>query len=188
MNSELLSKIIDPIIVLDGQYSNRLRIKEENRILWRFTAFLAHSGDSWFWLTGLVLVWLFSGKEWHYKAAVLAISLVFQAIFVLAIKFMVRRRRPVGEWGAIYRSTDPHSFPSGHAARAALLMVLSWGLGPGWFAWLLTIWAPMVSMARVMMGLHYLSDVLVGVIVGSVVGCVMLAIQHLMVIYLPFLF
>ena len=48
---------------------------------------------------------------------------------VLAIKFLVRRERPQGEWGGIYRNTDPHSFPSGHAARAFLIAVVASALG-----------------------------------------------------------
>jgi hypothetical protein len=28
-------------------------------------SFFAHSGDSWFWLAGLGLVWLWGGTAWH---------------------------------------------------------------------------------------------------------------------------
>ena len=47
------------------------------------------------------------------------------AALVLVLKFLIRRRRPEGEWGGIYRQTDPHSFPSGHAARSVLIAVLA---------------------------------------------------------------
>ena len=56
-------------------------------------------------------------------------GILILAALVLAIKFLVRRQRPEGEWGAIYRNTDPHSFPSGHAARAVLLAGLFWARG-----------------------------------------------------------
>ena len=92
----------------------------------------------------------------------------------MAIKFTVRRSRPEGEWGSIYRSTDPHSFPSGHAARAAMLAVLALGLGPVWFAVVLLIWAPLVALARVAMGLHYLLDALAGVLIGVVIAFIFL--------------
>jgi undecaprenyl-diphosphatase len=88
----------------------------------------------------------------------------------MAIKLLVRRRRPEGEWGAIYRRTDPHSFPSGHAARAGLLATLIAGWGPAWLAPILLVWAPLVILARVAMGLHYLSDVLAGAALGVLVG------------------
>jgi membrane-associated phospholipid phosphatase len=89
---------------------------------------------------------------------------------VLLIKFTVRRKRPEGEWGAIYRNTDPHSFPSGHAARAVLIAFLFLALGPPWLAVLLLAWAPLVSLARVSMGVHYLSDVVAGSILGLVIA------------------
>jgi undecaprenyl-diphosphatase len=88
----------------------------------------------------------------------------------MLVKFSVRRRRPEGEWGAIYRKTDPHSFPSGHAARAAMLAMLAAGLGPSWFSLLLALWAPLVILARVAMGVHYLSDVLAGALFGLLLG------------------
>jgi undecaprenyl-diphosphatase len=89
---------------------------------------------------------------------------------VLTIKFTVRRRRPEGEWGAIYRSTDPHSFPSGHAARAALIAVLGVATGPAWLGILVSVWAPLVILARVVMGVHYLSDVVAGALLGFIMG------------------
>jgi len=105
------------------------------------------------------------------------LSIIALAAIVLAIKFTIRRRRPEGEWGAMYRTTDPHSFPSGHAARAILIAVLGIGLGPGWLAILLCIWAPLVALARVAMGLHYLSDIVAGAVLGAIAGIVILQIR-----------
>ena len=107
---------------------------------------------------------------------IMIFSLVVLAVFVIALKFLIRRRRPEGDWGQIYRATDPHSFPSGHAARAFLFAVLAIGLGPIWLAWIFMIWAPLVSLARVMMGVHYLSDVVAGILIGILFALVMIAL------------
>jgi undecaprenyl-diphosphatase len=53
-----------------------------------------------------------------------------------------------------------------------MLAAAAVGLGPPWFAILLVIWAPMVGMARVAMGVHYLSDVIVGALLGIFMGFV----------------
>ena len=103
----------------------------------------------------------------------MATGITLTAVIVLTIKFLVRRKRPEGDWGSIYRSTDPHSFPSGHAARAMMLAVLALALGPAWLAVVLILWAPFVSVARIAMGLHYLSDVLAGIILGGIMGAVL---------------
>ena len=154
----------------DADWSGRMRIAEERGLRRYLAIFLAHSGDSWFWLSGLILLWLLGSDYWKQRAMVLGGSILVTAVVVLAIKFTVRRRRPEGDWGSIYRSTDPHSFPSGHAARTILLATVTAGLGPVWLALILVVWAPLVALARVMMGLHYLSDVIVGAVLGLCIG------------------
>jgi len=89
---------------------------------------------------------------------------------VMMLKFIIRRRRPEGEWGGIYRNTDPHSFPSGHAARAFMIALVATSLGPAWAGILLWVWAPLVSLARVAMGVHYLSDIVAGALLGILIG------------------
>jgi undecaprenyl-diphosphatase len=160
------------VLDLDARISAQLRIAEKPGPLRTLAAVLAHSGDSWFWLAGLAILWLVSGSTWRIWSARMIAAVIFTAVIVLVTKFAVRRRRPEGEWGRIYRSTDPHSFPSGHAARAVMLVVLVAGLGPDWFALMLALWAPAVALARVSMGVHYLSDVLAGGILGALIGAV----------------
>ncbi len=176
------------IIALDRSLSKSLRLQPEKRWLWKLSAFFAHSGDSWFWLTALFIFWLISHNAWHVRSALMAAGVLVLAGLVLAVKFSVRRSRPPGEWGAIYRNTDPHSFPSGHAARAALLAVMALGLGPVWFAILILVWAPLVSLARVGMGVHYLSDVLAGMVLGIVTGVLILQASPLLMAFFPFIF
>lgn len=158
------------ILELDARLSDRLRVAEQPGLLRTLAVFFAHSGDSWFWGAGLVLLWRLGNPFWKQWAIVLFAGIATLAILVLTIKFTVRRQRPEGEWGGIYRNTDPHSFPSGHAARAFLIAVLAIGLGPAWLGLLLCLWAPLVSLARVAMGVHYLSDIAAGAILGISVG------------------
>jgi undecaprenyl-diphosphatase len=154
----------------DHFYSNQLRYAEKPGPLRRLAILLAHSGDSWFWGLGLLAAWLLGPPEWKVLAPRLLLAIAALAVLVLAVKRLIRRQRPQGEWGGIYRLTDPHSFPSGHAARMALLLALAAAWGPAWLAWLLLLWAPLVALARVAMGVHYLSDVLGGALVGLAVA------------------
>lgn len=176
------------LVAIDLTASQRVRLRQNGGLNWKLAVFFAHSGDSWFWMAGLGLVWLFTNGAWHRNAALMAIGVGALAVLVLAIKFTIRRQRPEGEWGAIYRNTDPHSFPSGHAARAAMLAVMAMGLGPAWFGWAVLVWAPLVSLARVSTGVHYLSDIVAGLALGVAAGFGMLEIAPLLVNGLPFLF
>ncbi len=135
---------LEQLLTLDARLSTKIRIAERPGNLRTIAAVLAHSGDSWFWWAGLAMLWWLGNPFWRTLALTVLLSIIALAVIVLAIKFTIRRRRPEGEWGAVYRSTDPHSFPSGHAVRAILIAVLAIGLGPSWLALLLVIWAPMV--------------------------------------------
>jgi membrane-associated phospholipid phosphatase len=172
----------------DVDLTNRIRLKSTSSRWWRLAALMAHSGDSWVWAIGLALVWLFSSLIWHDYAAVLEISIVIQALTVFSLKGLIRRRRPEGEWGGIYRQLDPHSFPSGHATRAVMLAVLALSLGPAWFGWLVAVWAPLVCLSRVMTGVHYISDILGGMVLGLAMGVVLVGLSSLWPVILPFLF
>lgn len=154
------------ILELDRDWSYALRVAEKPGLLRNFAVFFAHSGDSWFWGLAMVIVWFTADLFWKRWAVYELWWISALAAVVMTLKFLIKRRRPEGEWGAIYRNTDPHSFPSGHAARAFLIAALATLLGPDWLAAVLWIWAPLVSIARVAMGVHYLSDVLAGAIVG----------------------
>jgi undecaprenyl-diphosphatase len=164
------------LIELDARLSERIRIAEQPGPLRLLAAVLAHSGDSWFWLAGLGLLWWLGTDYWKKIALTMVIAILVTALVVFIVKFTVRRRRPEGDWGKFYRSTDPHSFPSGHAVRAMMLAVVVLGIGPLWFGLLLLTWAPFVGLARVAMGVHYLSDVLAGMLMGVVMGVLVLLI------------
>ncbi len=160
------------ILALDARFSERLRVAENPGLLRNIAAFFAHSGDSWFCLLALGILWWLGTEAWRWRATLLIIAIIITAVLVLMLKFTIRRQRPAGEWGEIYRTTDPHSFPSGHATRAFLLATMALGLGPAWFGAALAIWAPLVALARVAMGVHYLSDILAGLGIGVVMGIV----------------
>jgi len=163
------------LLQLDARLSSALHIAEKPGPLRSAAAVLAHSGDSWFWGAAMLLLWWAGTPFWKQWSIIMLVSISILAAFVMALKFVIRRRRPEGRWGSIYRNSDPHSFPSGHAARAFLIAVLAAGLGPAWAAVALWLWAPLVSIARVAMGVHYVSDVLAGLIVGILAG--LLALQ-----------
>lgn len=159
---------------LDARLSARLRVAEKPGKRRRLAIIFGHSGDSWFWLLGLLLLAWLGGNYWRQLALGLALGILLTAVLVLVIKFSVRRQRPEGEWGQVYRRADPHSFPSGHAARALMLAVVAFGVGPAWLGWLLVAWAPLVGLSRVATGLHYVSDVLAGWVLGLLMGFVTL--------------
>lgn len=166
MKADWASRLLE----LDASWSRRLQIASQPGFLRNLEAFFSHSGDSLIVLLALALEWWLGNADWKSLAITLAIGVGVTALAVLLVKLAVRRPRPAGDWGQLYRKTDPHSFPSGHSARVFMLAIVSLGLGPPWLGILLAIWAPLVGLSRVIMGVHYLSDVLAGALLGVVIG------------------
>ena len=131
---------------------------------------LARSGDAWIWFPGTASVWCFGNAEWKSRGARLLLGLVLSAAVIFVLKISFKRRRPDGDWGAVYRKIDPYSFPSGHAARAMAVVVVSWPWA-GWPAGVLILaWALAMSLARVSLRVHFPSDAVGGALVGAAAG------------------
>jgi undecaprenyl-diphosphatase len=96
------------------------------RFLFRIGGNFSHTGDSWLWCGILFLLWIFSNVEQQKVLAFWGLSIAFTAFFIFFLKKVIHRSRPEGDWGMVYRKRDPHSFPSGHAVRAGLILMLAW--------------------------------------------------------------
>lgn len=99
-------------------------------------------------------------------------------IFVTATKWKWRRRRPFQlhpEFRALTWSGNGDSFPSGHAASVfAFFFALVCGDSamaiPSSFLMTVLCWAVVIGFSRVYLAVHFLSDVIAGAVLGSVVG------------------
>src|SRR5690242_20498640 len=110
----------------DHGWSETLRTAlSERRVTRRLAILAARSGDSWLVLPVLLAL----GLRVDRAALALLVGVIATGILVHAVKLAVRRSRPEADWGASYRRVDPHSFPSGHAARfgaIAAFAALAW--------------------------------------------------------------
>jgi undecaprenyl-diphosphatase len=155
---------------LDAGISGRLQSIPSGKVSRALLSVLAHSGDSIVLIPLFAILWLIDGFTLQSYALSLAAAYAGSVVLTTALKFTVRRRRPEGDWGQVYRRTDPHSFPSGHASRTVALSLAvfghQWPLAGG----LLVLWALLVGFSRIAMGVHYLLDVAAGYLVGAAVG------------------
>lgn len=162
----------------DTQLSGRLLLAPLPRWLRAWMLVTTRAGDGWLWL--VVALALATGAERGRSvlgAGALAASL--SSLLLVALKRRYRRPRPCEalhgllaacgverpHWGAF----DRWSFPSGHSMNAfAVGSVLALAF-PGLLAPILLV-ATSIAASRVLLGLHFLSDVVVGSLLGAIVG------------------
>ncbi len=69
----------------DRRLTARLQLGDEDKIERRLVGLAAHSGDSWFILLGLGLIWLIGDTAWHALAIQTIIAILVLAIFVVSL-------------------------------------------------------------------------------------------------------
>ena len=154
----------------DNTISRRLQETAKSPWARRILAVLAHSADSVVVVPCLLALWWLHEFSRQSILIPVAAGFAFSIVVTSFVKFVVRRRRPAGQWGAFYRKTDPHSFPSGHASRTITMTIIV--LAGGWplIGAALLLWSLLVGLARIILGVHYLYDVLAGYLLGAGIG------------------
>lgn len=140
---------------------------------WPFAARIAHLGDGTLVFGGLTVVYLWgrlsNSMSLRLTVVVSLVALLITATLIFIIKYTLRRERPHDPIGFVTISYDKYSFPSGHSARMSCLAVtiLFFSIPLGSIFLLL---APMVALARVLVGVHYISDVVMGLMIGAIIA------------------
>ena len=130
-------------------------------------------GDGWIWY-GLGAMLLLYGGAQRFEAVGAAGSAALIGVLVFkAIKKISQRPRPCQFephcWSKVL-PPDQFSFPSGHTMTAfSVTLVVSY-FYPSLEAPLYFL-AVSIAVSRIVLGMHFLSDVLAGVVLGVALGC-----------------
>ena len=127
----------------------------------------AHLGDGLLWLLLALSALLWGDGSLKEVALQSLLGMMACGGSAALIKFSLRRRRPAGAPGEgfLFSPYDLYSFPSGHAVRMACLTALLGASYPP-FALLLCGLTLVTLLSRLHLGLHYLSDIVAGVVIG----------------------
>lgn len=129
-------------------------------------------GDGAVWYAMLVAIALLDGLDGLTASVHMALTGVIALAIYRVLKRGAKRLRPFAadpRIHALARPLDEFSFPSGHTLHAMAFSVVAISHYP-LLAWPLVPLCAAIAASRVVLGLHYPSDVLAGFVIGSTVG------------------
>ncbi len=142
------------------------------RPLLRCFAIVSRLGDGLFWYLLMAAMVLADGMDGLRASAHLAATGAIALGLYKALKRWTRRPRPFAADRRIHAwiaPLDEFSFPSGHTLHAVAFTVVALAHYPA-LAWLLLPFTAAVGASRVVLGLHYPSDVLAATAIGAGLG------------------
>ena len=146
-----------------------------------FFRLVSRLGDGAFWYA-LMLALALIGSKGLSAAAHMALTGAVAALVYRTLKRWTRRPRPFRAHHDIVAHVAPldeFSFPSGHTLHAVTFTIIALAYAP-LLAPLLLPFALLVAASRVVLGLHYPSDVLAATLIGCGLGAVSLRLASLL--------
>ncbi|MGM0499917.1 MAG: phosphatase PAP2 family protein [Bacillota bacterium] len=165
-----MQKFSNRLIAADNQIFYYFQSKLKNSLIDKFFILITHLGGRHF-LTLLTLFFIISKPNinpmlgWE-----LAAVLISSHLFVHVLKRLINRKRPYKRLADVEYLIEPfesYSFPSGHTtASFAAAVTLSFTLSQLSILFIFT--ALTVGVSRIYLGVHYPSDILIGIIIALV--------------------
>lgn len=133
---------------------------------------ISRLGDGLFWYAlMLYLLVQYQAAALHPVLHMIAAGLVCTVLYKW-LKRRTHRPRPFDANQQVCCGSAPldqFSFPSGHTLHAVAFSIVALAYYPA-LAWLLLPFTALVALSRLVLGLHYPSDVLAGVLIGATVS------------------
>lgn len=165
----LIMRLLQQIHFVDLQTFDWCLKRKHHHTIVSMSRWISRTADGYLYLFAAIAVCFF--ERWDIlKVLAVAFAVERSAYFILKNK--LKRNRPpqaIPGYQSIIKPADQFSFPSGHTSAAFLVATIGIAYDPIYFI-LLLVWAPLVGISRVMLGVHFPTDILAGGILGITIG------------------
>ncbi len=131
-------------------------------------ATVSRLGDGMFWYLLILFLAATQGRVGRTAAGHMGLVAAANVVLYTFIKHRLARERPFVSHTGIARGApamDRFSFPSGHTLHAVAFSVIGLSYFPD-LAWILVPFVALTALSRIVLGLHYPSDVVAGALLG----------------------
>lgn len=142
------------------------------RLVGMFFATVSRLGDGIFWYALMAVLAVLGGHRGWIAAVHMAATGLAALLLYRLLKRCTRRPRPFRACPGVIAHVPPldeFSFPSGHTLQAVSFSIVAVAWYPS-LAPLLLGFSSLVAASRVILGLHYPSDVLAAMLIGCSLG------------------
>ena len=163
---------INQMVYWDRQITFQMNKTLRWRTVSPFFRVISNLGNGKFWYALMVILPLLHGQYGLNASLHMGMTALVTLLIYKSVKGVTQRTRPSAVYDAIMQGTaalDEYSFPSGHTMHAVSFSVIA----VAWFPALLPLllsFTVLVALSRVVLGLHYPTDVVLGALFGMMIS------------------